>query len=108
MSTHRKEEIHFPQDPSPSTDPIALTDIIQETEEHFKRGVKLAWGRRLQWDPQEALGDRLTLYSPEGKIELQIVISEKGPVLQFQNADLQIHSPGRIQLECEAFHVHAH
>lgn len=107
-STNFPEERNPHQESLSSNDPIVLKDIIQKTEEHLKQEIKLSGGRLLKLDSHEALGDRITLWNPEGKIELQIIISEKGPILQFQTADLHIHSKGRIQLECEDFQVHAH
>ena len=107
-STNIFNEVNLHQESLSSNDPIVLKDIIQHTEEHLRHGIKLSWGRQLQLDSHDPLGDRITLYNPEGKIELQIVLSEKGPILQFQTADLHIHSIGRIQLECEDFQIHAH
>ncbi len=87
---------------------VALDEIITETRQHLRESVELSFGRKLKVTSHEGLGDQITLSDPGGKVELQILITARGPVLRFETADLQISSKGKIRFQCEDFEVHAH
>lgn len=106
--TRYLEKINHPKETEALRASDVLGEIIKKTEEHFKREIKLNHDRVLRVDLDKISGDRITLCNQGGKIELQITITEKGPVLHFQTADLKIQSKGIILLECEDFQVHAH
>ncbi len=96
------------QKESNSPETVALDEIITETRQHLRESVELSFGRKLKVTSQEGLGDQITLSDPGGRVELQILITARGPVLRFEAADLQISSKGKIQFQCEDLEVHAH
>jgi hypothetical protein len=51
--------------------------------------------------------ERLDIVSPSGKVELTVVLTENGPKLVFESADIQIVTPNHIAVECQTFEVKA-
>jgi uncharacterized protein (DUF2345 family) len=78
--------------------------ITPKPESTESRTMKLSSGRKIVVEQQEN-GDRITLQTAGDYIELEIMVTEKGPVLRFQSADLLFSSSGKVAVECEDFHV---
>lgn len=83
-------------------------DLLEDIAEHTaaQHTLALPSGRRVVADASEA-GDRLRIESPTGEVELQITLTESGPLLTFRAADLQLGSTGAVQVDCERFEVRA-
>lgn len=80
-------------------------EILQEivdAEAAEERATQLAHGRTLI---QGSTRDHLTIRSPEGVVELRLRITESGPVLSFDQANLSLENTGAVSLECDALHV---
>lgn len=83
-----------------------IINKTESAESPESRSMKLSSGRKLVVEQKEN-GDRITLQTAGDCIELEIMITEKGPVLRFQSADLLFSSSGKVAVECEDFHVRA-
>lgn len=64
-------------------------------------------GRTVAIDPVGDADDLVTIRGASGEVELQIRMTEAGPVLRFRCADVQLQSTGAIRLDCEEFHLNA-
>lgn len=51
--------------------------------------------------------ERLDIVSPSGKIELTVVLTDHGPKLVFESADIQIVTPNHIAVECQSLEIKA-
>ncbi len=85
---------------------VELDDIINTTEMN-ENSFALSYGRFLKISSGSNHRDIFTVSNREGMIELEITITEKGPVLQFNTVDMKIASKGRVRIDCEDFYVHA-
>lgn len=52
--------------------------------------------------------ERLDIIGPEGATELSVILTEHGPKLVFESADIQIVTPNKVAVECRSFEVKAH
>jgi hypothetical protein len=52
--------------------------------------------------------ERLEIVSPLGATELTVILTEHGPKLIFEAADIQIVTPGDVAVACRSFEVKAH
>lgn len=87
---------------------IRLDAIFNRFEGDEVQEMTMGFGRSLQINRTEAEGrNHLMIKSPQGLVELEVTLTEKGPVLHFNTADLQISSSGKIVFDCDMFHVHA-
>jgi hypothetical protein len=72
------------------------------------RELDLPSGRTIRLEsPREDREDVLTVRSPRGEVELSVRFTEHGPVLRFESADLELASPGRVQVSCREYAVNA-
>jgi hypothetical protein len=83
-----------------------LDRIIAESDLSRSPELALTSGRRLRID-RDAEGDRLTVHTADDQIELEVVLTEQGPILKFRAADLVVESIGSVKIDCEDFHVRA-
>jgi hypothetical protein len=51
--------------------------------------------------------ERLEIVGPQGATELSVILTETGPKLIFESADVQIVTPKKIALDCQRFEVRA-
>lgn len=68
--------------------------------------VTLASGRRYSLD-SGADSDRLTIRARNGEVVLRIEVSDRGPVLSFSSADIDIAAAQRIRLAAKRVEVEA-
>lgn len=64
-------------------------------------------GRQLDVESPGDGSDRVTVRAPDGQVELEITLTERGPVLHFRAAQLALESQGKLALRCEELDVHA-
>ena len=81
-----------------------LENIVRHEDEQTHR---LPTGGSLSIGAGHGGTDRLTLRSPTGEVQLRISVTEKGPVLRFRVADLDIETTGRLRLDCSSFELRA-
>ncbi len=51
--------------------------------------------------------ERIDIVSPSGKAELTVILTEAGPKLVFESADIQIVTPKQLAVQCQSFEVKA-
>ena len=49
--------------------------------------------------------EQLQVRSPQGEVEVEITLTEKGPVVSLRCASLEIESPERVSVRCRRFEV---
>lgn len=64
-------------------------------------------GRRVEVESPGDGTDHVVIRSPDGEVELEVVLGEEGPRLRFRAAEIQLESQGRLGLRCEDLDVHA-
>lgn len=52
-------------------------------------------------------GEELLVRSPEGEVEVRILLTEGGPVVRLRAARLELESSERIDVACRQFNVEA-
>ncbi|MGE3808290.1 MAG: hypothetical protein AB7K24_26820 [Gemmataceae bacterium] len=50
--------------------------------------------------------EELEIRSPDGAVEVQIVLTENGPVVRLQGARLELASTETVAVDCKRFEVH--
>lgn len=68
--------------------------------------VVLTSGRRFEAEAGIE-GDLLRIRAPGGQIVLSVLVTDRGPVLRFESAALDISSLGRVAIDCESFDLRA-
>lgn len=91
----------------PASLPELLADIAASKNESAPQRLALASGRIVEADVDEPGRDRLTIRSATGEVELQICMTEKGPLLRFRAADVELEATRDVKVHCEEFHVKA-
>ncbi len=91
----------------PASLPALLADIVSPRSEQGAQRMALSSGRVLEADVEGPGRDRLTIRSATGEVELQIYMTEKGPLLRFRAADLELEATRDVKVHCEEFHVKA-
>jgi hypothetical protein len=76
-------------------------------EELRVRRPALDSGRTLEVEPAGDGTDRVTVRAPDGRVELEVVLTERGPVLRFRAAEIALESQGALALRCQELDVHA-
>lgn len=51
--------------------------------------------------------EELEVRSPDGMVEVQILLTEQGPVVRLAGARLELESPDSIAVRCRHFEVHS-
>jgi hypothetical protein len=65
-------------------------------------------GRSIAVDSSEDGTDRVTVRGTSGAVELEVTLTDRGPVLHFRAAEIQLESSGTLGLECQDLEVRAH
>lgn len=68
--------------------------------------MRLGSGRKIVAEPGER-GDVVRIESASGEVELQITMTESGPLLSFRAADVRLASEGTMRLDCKRLDVRA-
>ncbi len=91
----------------PASIPELLADIASPPVDASSQRMALASGRLVEADVDGPGRDRLTIRSATGEVELQICLTEKGPLLRFRAADVELEATRDVKVHCEEFHVKA-
>lgn len=98
------------------TGPVAITRepeeglsaLVEEVAETSRaQSLELPSGRVVEARPEAAGEDRITIRGKDGMVELEVRMTEHGPVLRFRAADVELESTGEVRVDCERFHVRA-
>ena len=84
----------------------ALLDSVSEETARARAKLDLPSGRSVE-AIAEGTADRLTVRNREGLVELEVLMTERGPLLRFRSADLELTSTGEVRVDCERFQVRA-
>lgn len=91
-------------------DPIAaLLDKVADAPGGAAEGQRmtLSSGRVVEARPAGDGDDRLTIRSPSGEVELEVRMTERGPLLRFRAADVELESTRDVKVRCKDFEVRA-
>lgn len=91
----------------PASLPALLADIASPHSESAAQRMALSSGRIVEADVDESGRDKFTIRSTTGEVELQICMTEKGPLLRFRAADVELEATRDVKVHCEEFHVKA-
>lgn len=69
--------------------------------------MQLSSGRVLEARAEGEGRDRLTIKSPSGEVELEIRMTERGPLLRFRAADVELEATRDVKVSCNDFEVKA-
>ena len=91
----------------PASLPELLADIASPRAESTAQRMALSSGRVVEADVDGPGRDRFTIRSATGEVELQICMTEKGPLLRFRAAEVELEATRDVKVHCEEFHVKA-
>jgi hypothetical protein len=93
----------FPPDPSATSPPSTAPQ--HEPDDREAGTLRLASGRSLQWQALDDGTEHVRIHGVGGDVELDVVFTENGPRLRFKAADLALEADGKVQVDCDEFHV---
>jgi hypothetical protein len=67
--------------------------------------LELPSGRSIECHDAPAGGELVTIRNPAGRVELEVRLTEAGPVLLFDAAQLELRATGRIRADCESLEI---
>lgn len=68
--------------------------------------IALSSGRRFEAETGPH-GDLLRVRATSGEVVLSVLVTDRGPVLRFEAADLEIGAAGQVAIDCERFDLRA-
>ncbi|MBK9259040.1 MAG: hypothetical protein IPM54_04320 [Polyangiaceae bacterium] len=107
IDTKSDAMVHEVEVDPPASIPELLAEIATPSADTTTQRMALASGRVVEADVEGPGRDRLTIRSSTGEVELQICMTEKGPLLRFKAADVELEATRDVKVKCEEFHVHA-
>ncbi len=81
-----------------------VESILEETE---RAQLELPSGRRVEARAEGSGEERVTVRSASGEVELEVRFTERGPLLRFRAADLELSSPGEVRVDCDRLELRA-
>lgn len=105
--TKQDAAVHEVEHEPPASLPELLQDIATHSRDAAPQRMALASGRIVEADVDEPGRERLTIRSATGEVELQICLTENGPLLRFRAADVELEATRDVKVHCEEFHVKA-
>lgn len=93
----------FPPDPTAAPPPVGRVEVTTDSA----TTVQLASGRSIEWHALEDGAEHLRIRGVDGDVELEVVLTESGPRLRFKAADIALEADGKVQVDCDEFHVRA-
>jgi hypothetical protein len=95
-----------PAGPSPSAPASSSPEDDRSNADPASTGYRFSTGHRVVMVRQ---GEReeVQIRAKDGGLQLRIVLTEAGPVIQLQHAELEVHSLGTIRTRCQSFEVEA-
>lgn len=91
----------------PESIPTLLKEIAEPGVGESAQRMVLSSGRIIEADVEGEGRDRLTIRGASGEVELQICMTERGPLLRFRAADVELETARDVKINCENFEVHA-
>jgi hypothetical protein len=88
------------------TDPTA-EEIAEWRRAQSRSVVEARSGRRIEVESDRDGRDHVTVRGVEGQVELEVTLTERGPVLRFRAAEMQLEAAGRLSVQCEELDVQA-
>lgn len=97
-----------------SNGPLSTSDAVEfapgEPDPAFGRLLesptrKLDSGRAIRVDSSPDGVDHVTIHGVDGHVELQVTLTDKGPVLHFKAAEIKLESAGRLSVQCDEYEV---
>ena len=85
---------------------VEFSRLLTKRTKAERETVPLSHGRELHLSPAPD-GDRLTVSSSDGTVELDVLLTEKGPLLRFRSAELHMTATRDIRMQCDDFRVDA-
>jgi hypothetical protein len=101
-----------PTTPAADTDEAAPTSPLEELVDRSARAhgavdtFALPSGRRVQFE-QRPDGERLVVQARGGRVELTVLLTDQGPRLVFESAELELRAARKVSVVCEDFEVRA-
>lgn len=91
--------------------PASITESVEIAPAAPLMGLEarldLPSGRTIECTDAEPGGELVTIRSPEGRVELEVRLTDQGPVLRFEAAALDLEAAGPIRARCRSFEVTA-
>jgi hypothetical protein len=87
-----------------------LPDLLERIAERApteEARLALSSGRVVEARSEGGGEDRVTIRSASGMVELEVRMTERGPVLAFRSADLELSATREVKVSCDTFHVRA-
>lgn len=86
--------------------PAGDADETSEAPPEPSRVLRLRSGRSVEVEEGED-GEDLSVRAPDGRIELSIRLTDRGPVLHVRAADLVLEGERSVEVACDDFRVRA-
>src|SRR5690242_7641368 len=84
-----------------------LEEIIAQEAGVRANRLELPSGRVIEAGAEGGGEERLTVRSATGVVELEVRLTERGPVLRFRAAELELAASGEVRVDCDRFQVRA-
>ena len=62
-------------------------------------------GRSIEVEPAPDGSERVTIRGTGGNVELEVRLTDRGPVLSFRAAEMELAAAGRMSIECDQLDV---
>ncbi len=106
-ATEQNSVVHEADAEAPESLPELLADIASPGVVSTQQRMALGSGRVIEANAEGPDRDRLTIRSKTGEVELEICLTEKGPLLRFRAADVELEATREVKVQCENFVVQA-
>lgn len=106
-ATEQKSVVHEDDVEAPESLPELLADIASPGVVSTQQRMALGSGRVIEANAEGPDRDRLTIRSKTGEVELEICLTEKGPLLRFRAAEVELEAAREVKVQCENFVVQA-
>lgn len=100
-STQGPLNTRLPAEFSANPDRSILDELLTPWQARFPSG------RSIEVESRPGGTDRVTIRGLGGDVELEVRLTDQGPVLRFRAAEMQLESSGAVKVDCESFEVHA-
>jgi phage gp45-like len=79
--------------------------LAQDSQEEEGRELHLGRGRTLRTGSQ-GTDDVVEIRAASGQLELRVVLTEAGPVLQLEGVRVQMKAAEAVEIDCKTLQVH--
>jgi len=91
--------------PSTVSAPVSIPKSRPDTDLEAK--LELPSGRTIVCSDAEGGGELVTIRGAAGAVELEVRLTDKGPVLRFEAAAMELVTEGALRARCGSFEVEA-